>query len=45
MGGGAYMANANTIDLLLPGINGGIEAMGSALQDSLWEGPFQSQGR
>lgn len=39
------MANANTIDPLLPGINGGIEATGSALQDSLWEGPFQSQGR
>lgn len=39
------MANANTIDPLLPGINGGIEAMGSALQDSLWEAPFQSQGR
>lgn len=40
-----YAANANTIDPLLPGINGGIQATGSALQDSLWEGPFQSQGR
>lgn len=39
------MANANTTDPLLRGINSGTEGRGSALQGSLWGDPFHSQGK